>query len=94
MFAQIQQSFDEGMEGLVEEAKRVQEVSTHAHTETQREVASLREIIARLEAKVDLLAERSVSVGTAAASDGAAAGATVTGGKVLADPLALLEKVR
>jgi len=88
MFAQVQASFDHGMEGLAEQARRSQEYSDECAKCTidlSREVAALRATVAGLEAKVGDLA----AAGTAAGGDGAAAAGAGAG---LSDPFSLFEK--
>jgi hypothetical protein len=82
MFAQVQASFDQGMEGLAEQARRSQEYSDECAKCTidlSREVAALRATVAGLESKVSLLSAASNGTGPAPAA-------------ALSDPVSLLEQ--
>jgi len=84
MFAQVQESFEVGMEGLIEQGRISQQLSKETNESLLAEVAALRATITSLEGKVAELTrhQQHYSQGTAPTSS------------LHVDPLTLLEKGR
>ena len=88
MFAQVQETFEIGIDGLVEQGRMTQQMSNSSTAELQNEVRGLRAAVASLEAKLDALASR-VSL-----TQVQAAGAAASPVKLLVDPLDYLREPR
>lgn len=82
MFAQVQEAFEVGMEGLIEQGRISQQLSRESNESLLAEVAALRATVASLEAKVAELTKQGASP------------TTTQNESPLVDPLTLLEKGR
>lgn len=90
MFAQVEESFDSGLERLEKQARYATEVTRGTVDELQEEVSSLKSTISSLESKIaqlTLAIESGVSIGI-----GNGNGSGMAGGKKLQDPVTLLKE--